>query len=266
MSTTRSTMSQVTSLNNRLDSLNKESTIILPKLSDSKIIFVNNYNKNRNLSKSLQIKLPYTQEKLATNFPTFPDDLEKPKNIKPILKNSLTKRLRLDLANGQEPTKNVKFIDQIEEEDAYGEHTTNVVNNNEKVEEGLKNKEEDGKENLNDNLNVKLKVRLSDKFKKELKLIEDDNENENNNKSDKFVNSLSNKWNRDREDNGNSNLIKKGDVKVQPKIQFNKSLAEIIMVPSFRNFNIYRTSSKDFINKNTKQEEPHVKCKCCTIF
>lgn len=250
MSTTRSTMSQVTSFNNRLDSTNKENTLILPTLTESKIIFMNNYNKNRNLSKSLVIKLPFSQEKSLYKLQTFHEEPETQKTIKPILKSAFRKRLQLDLPLVHESSKNVKFIDEVnEEDDHYPENTTNYYNFNDKTPSKTLNSNANGKENVNLNANTQ-----------EL-LSNTKNKNIEDNKDESFF-SKSNRQN----NKNNKKIIINAEQKEQTKIKFNKSLAEIITVPSYRNFNIYRTSSKDFINKNFKEEESHAKCKCCTIF
>ncbi len=241
-------MSQVTSINNRRDSLIKEEALILPKFNDSKIIFKNNYNKNRNLLKSLVIKLPFSQEKSINKFQMFQDNLETDRNINSILKNSLRKRLNHDLPNERKSFKNVKFIDEADEEDpSLGYKSYNL---NEKMTNNISpNNNEKGKIYLNANSkNIQ--------FNTQNAIIE-------NKKDDSSVNSII-KQNIDN-NNCNSNKInKKGNE--QRKTTSNKSLAEIIIVPSYRKFNVYRTNSKDFNKKNMEEEESHAKCKCCTIF
>jgi hypothetical protein len=226
-----------------------ESNLILPHFSDSKIIFVKNYNKNRNLSESLVIKLPYNKEKSVNFLQKFKDEPETDSKIKPILKNSLRKkRLKLDLPNEREFTKSVKFVDEVDEEDDYFDNSTNYCNINEKQQVTI-NTNEDVKEKVYLNINTN-KAQFNILINTKSGGITEDT----------FA------INFDKQINKKQNISINGFEIEQTKVKFKKSLAEIITIPSFRNCNIYRTGSKDFLKQNIKQGEPDAKCKCCTIF
>lgn len=258
MSTTRSTFSQITSINNRLDSINRENTLILPNMSDSKIIFVKNYNKNRNLSKSLAIKLPYIQEKFSNNLHIFENEPETESSIKSILKNTLRKKLRIDIPEERE-FKSVKFIDEVDEEDAY--HFDKTTNNcldvkSEKLLTTIKIDNEFSKESFDLNITHSKTLKNNKKIQFSVPPINNKGKKENS-----FID------NSQKKKENNKYIITNGAEKKQTKIKsINNNLAEIINVPSYRNYNIYRTNREDFLKQININEEPNAKCKCCTIF
>jgi len=224
-------MSHSTSPFNKGES-NKEKHIIFPKINESKIFFVNTYQKNRNLSKSLDIKLPNLQVKNSNNFTMFIPESEC--ELKSILRNSVKMKKNKEIFEQFKLGKSVKFIDEVDEENDISSKKSNydICNNNDIYQEEL---------------NKEILTMKNSKFKfgtscSELEANENIIENEEFNKYD----------------SNNKNSESKKKIK--------KNLAQIINVPSYRNYNIYRFNSNEFIKKNEIGEDTNVKCKCCLIF
>jgi len=235
-------MSQVTLPNVKIDQ-SKEKSTISPKLDESKIIFVNNYNKNRNLSKSFQLKLPYNKEKLKDFYKNFTEKSDI--NLKPILKNKLNKKSISDLNGEDIYRKKVRFLDEVYEEILEQEtlfyQTNYKVDNLEKKDKNTENR--DNKFSLN--IENFLKIKNHQKIHENTDKIESDNNSENITKK---------------------NMNKVLNDKNLPRNISNKNLVEIIEVPSYRYYNIYRTNDKEFFEKIGFKKENNIKCKCCIIF
>jgi len=296
MSTTRSTLSQATSLNQKIESFKEP--LVFPKLSEPKIIFVETYYKNRNLSKSLKIKLPYVNQKSSTNSVARSTE-EKVEVLKPILKTKTKFRtnntiltvnninnLNNDYFNSnkdfnEKNKKTVKFADEVEsdneeEKNVYFDkenlESNNIIKGDERNKNNTEVKNNENKENVNNNLN-----KNENKNKENLKNTNINIEKDKDNIVIKDNYKRMNKDQNNIKQNTNSNINTEDDInkdnieenKSNKKLNFKyqkKSLVEVINVPSYRNLNIYRFNNKDQKKYNHKDDEAKANCKCCLIF
>lgn len=240
MSITRSTMSEVTFPNLKMDQ-SKEKSKNSPKIDESKIIFVNKYNKNRNLLKSFQLKLPYNKEKLKDFYSNI--TVKTNINLKPILKHNLNKK-SISVLNGEDLyRKKVRFLDEVYEEILEQENYFYQTNN---LLETIETRKKLIMDDKNKDNNLGLIIENFNRIRK----LEKNNENTEKIESENILENI-------MKENMNENFYRNIS---------NKNLVEIIEVPSYRYYNIDRTNDKDCFKKTGNKEENNVKCKCCLVF
>lgn len=276
MSTTRSTLSHSTTFYvTKFETGDKKKKINIydQNFPDSKLFFVKSYNKPRNLSKSFEIRYPFEQEKVTSNFEIF--NIPVNISLKSILRNSYGKHShtpdKFNTNNDNDKLTNkklVKFADEVSivvEEDEKNYHkksnqsnkssNNNIISRDNKDIKGDNNddlqniKKEENNHNCNNNLAEKLEdinQEINDNKPKNNKLL-----------LNKFIENENKKYD---ENYQQESQILKSNVKHKKA-----PLAEVITVPSYRNYNIYRTNSKDLL-KREREDNSKAQCKCCVIF
>ncbi len=295
MNSTGTNTRESTSINQRSDSLKDLSN--LPKLNEPKIIFVNSYFKNRSLSKSLKINLPYIKKEESPAVADLNLNEEKIERIKPILKTRTSFRnnnnlITLSIMNNKilfnedlnirktQMRRTVRFADEVESDETNEKDLNSSFNVKHHKKFSISKLcliESQNKENTEKFIFEKLKNIKCEKEKSEINknkgiihekddsISESDSSffSDNNEKMNINSNSEEAKNNNNKEEKIES---KKNNSKNNPK----KNLAEIITVPSFRNLDIYRYQKIDLKEKNSNnnKEKDKETCngKCCIVF
>lgn len=299
MSTTRSTtIISTTFMLNKSESPDKRKKsnfLESNNIHDSKIIFVKTNTKNRNLSKSLEIRYPFEQEKLTSNLKVFSLQSDLNLNLKPILKNSFSNKYRQN---------SDKALSNSSKDCGNNNACVNVLEDNHQQNNKNKNVDSGAKENIINQKKIKFADEVSVIIEEDEKILDiksdgqlnlnffNSSENVNNNKNKnqgplinsdksldeaiveldrnnnvqcketkKLLNQFIEQENKKYFEISNNSPVIKNTMK-RKKLP----LAEVIAIPSYRNYNIYRTNSKDLLRFSGRDETNKAQCKCCVIF